>query len=296
MSGIRVFGAVKWLRRSSTGVLGSFDSSLNGIPKAAAMRSMATEADLPQASTTSDESLPLPEWHSAPVIATLYRFQNMEPLRFVEYQKEQLGLPLRRDILHKAIVYEGNKTRQGTASTKWRDDVHGSGRKIRPQKGTGRARLGDKKSPMLRGGGVAFGPHPRDFSTQLLSKLYDKAWRTALSYRLKRDQLHIVDKITFSKDQSPMRLKYMLDEHRWGKKFGRSLLITDVKRERVMRAASEFPGNIRALDVDDVDVKDLLETGRLIIEKPALDRILKMHSRDINQKVPSAFDFDERLQ
>ncbi|KAI5295533.1 54S ribosomal protein, mitochondrial [Ascosphaera acerosa] len=254
---------------------------------------MATETSLPQ--PASDHSLPLPEWQHPPIIATLYRFQNMEPLDYIEYRHDQLGLPLRRDLLHKAIVYEGNKTRQGTASTKWRDDVHGSGRKIRPQKGTGRARLGDRKSPMLRGGGVAFGPHPRDFSTQLLSKIYDKAWRTALSYRFSKDRLIIVDKIALSRDQSPLRLKNMLDEHQWGRKFGRSLFITDVKREKVMNAASEFPGNMRALDVDDVDVKDLLETGRLIVEKAALDRMLAAHSRDINQKVASAWDIDSRL-
>lgn len=267
----------------------------NTIPKTAAVRSMATEADLSQANINPDGSLPLPEWESPTLMATLYRFQNMEPLEFIEYKKEQLGLPLRKDLLHKAIVYEGNMTRQGTASTKWRDQVHGSGRKIRPQKGTGRARLGDKKSPMLRGGGVAFGPHPRDFSTELHKKVYDKAWRTALSWRFKKDQLYIVDKIALTRDQSPLRLKFMLDAHEWGKKFGRTSLITDVKRERVMDAASEFPGNMRALDVDDVDVKDLLETGRLIIEKAALDRILAMHSRDINMTVPSAVGIQERF-
>ncbi|KAI5305145.1 hypothetical protein KEM56_005173 [Ascosphaera pollenicola] len=296
MSGLKAFGAAKWLSRSSTGIMGSLDAIANTVPKAAAVRSMATEADLPQASVNPDGSLPLPEWQSPTIMATLYSFRNMEPLQFVEYKKEQLGLPLRKDLLHKAIVYEGNMTRQGTASTKWRSEVHGSGRKIRPQKGTGRARLGDKKSPMLKGGGVAFGPHPHDFSTQLHKKIYDKAWRTALSWRFKNDQLYIVDKIALAKDQSPMRLKYMLEAHQWGKKFGRSLLITDIKRDSsVLDAASEFAGIVRALNVKDVDVKDLLETGRLIIEKSALDRILELHSRDINQKVATAIGIDDRL-
>src|SRR5438874_8149445 len=96
---------------------------------------------------------------------------TLEPVRFDWYHAKHLHLPMRRDILHRAVVFEGDATRQGTASTKWRKDVHGSGRKIRPQKGSGRARLGDKKSPMLRGGGVAFGPHPRDFSTGLQRKV-----------------------------------------------------------------------------------------------------------------------------
>src|SRR5436305_4289693 len=154
----------------------------------------AAFADAHLAPTAPDANdIPTPTWDMHPVLATLYDFPTMEPLRMIKYSREQLRLPLRRDILHRAIVYEGDKTRQGTASTKWRDDVHGSGRKIRPQKGTGQARLGDKKSPMLRGGGVAFGPHPRDFSTKLPRKIYDLAWRTALSYRYKKGELIILD-------------------------------------------------------------------------------------------------------
>ena len=69
--------------------------------------------------------------------------------------------PIRRDILHLCVVHYLDGQRQGTASTKTRGEVRGSGAKIRPQKGSGRARLGDGQSPMLRGGGVVFGPKPR---------------------------------------------------------------------------------------------------------------------------------------
>ena len=75
--------------------------------------------------------------------------------------------PIRRDILYLCVNYYRDALRQGTANTKTRAEVAGSGRKIRPQKGTGMARLGDGQSPMLRGGGVAFGPRPRDFGTDL---------------------------------------------------------------------------------------------------------------------------------
>ena len=115
--------------------------------------------------------------------ATLHAFPSLEPTRFATYPSTHLLVPLRKDILHRAVIYEGDATRQGTANTKWRSEVHGSNRKIRPQKGTGSARLGDKKSPMLKGGGVAFGPKPRDFATGLNRRVYDLAWRIALSYR-----------------------------------------------------------------------------------------------------------------
>src|SRR5579863_1203709 len=70
---------------------------------------------------------------------------------------------IRRDILHLCVVHHLDSLRQGSANTKTRGEVRGSGRKIRRQKGSGKARLGDGQSPMLRGGGVAFGPKPRDF-------------------------------------------------------------------------------------------------------------------------------------
>jgi hypothetical protein len=105
---------------------------------------------------------------------TLHDFPSFEPTSFVTYPSTHLQMPLRKDILHRAVIYEGDMTRQGTASTKYRSEVHGSNRKIRPQKGTGAARLGDKKSPMLKGGGVAFGPKPRDFSTELPRRAGDR--------------------------------------------------------------------------------------------------------------------------
>lgn len=216
----------------------------------------------------------------------------MEPLRFVEYSPEHLSMPLRRDILHRAIVYEGDKTRQGTASTKWRDEVHGSGRKLYPQKGTGRARVGDKKSPIRKGGGVAFGPKPRDFSTGLPRKIYDKAWRIALSYRFRRGQLIIVDgKISIPVDATPYLIKNIFKRNAWGHEHGRSTLITDKKDDDLFATVREVSEHVKILDRADVDVKDLLETGRLIIEKTALDKLLAEHSRDL-RKEPAKAKYD----
>ncbi|OJJ51024.1 hypothetical protein ASPZODRAFT_308920 [Penicilliopsis zonata CBS 506.65] len=222
-------------------------------------------------------------WDPSPVKATTYSFPSMEPLRFVEYPRNHLLMPLRKDILHRAVVYEGDKTRQGSASTKWRDDVHGSGRKLHQQKGTGKARVGDRKSPIRKGGGVAHGPHPRDFSSGLPRKIYDQAWRIALSYRYKRGQLIIIDdEIAMPGDATPHLLREIFKINRWGREFGRSTLITDRRDDDLFAAVEEVGEHARILDRDDVDVKDLLETGRLIVEKQALDRILAHHSKDLN--------------
>lgn len=258
---------------------------------------MATVTEAPAASTTPPapaEDIPAPKWERPQAIATLYSFPTMEPLRFIKYPAEHLLMPLRKDLLHRAVIYEGDNTRQGTASTKWRNEVRGSSKKLRPQKGTGRARIGDKKSPILRGGGVAHGPHPeRNFATELPKKIYDKAWRTALSYRYRRGQLFIVnDDITMPDGTTTRYLQDIINKNNWGRSAGRSLLITypdlknpDVGKERILEAAANLPNAVRVLDRKDVDVKDLLETGRVIIEKRALDKILQDHSDDLGRSV-----------
>ena len=213
----------------------------------------------------------------------------MEPVRFVEYHRDHLQMPLRRDILHRAVVYEGDMTRQGTASTKWRSEVHGGNRKLYSQKGLGMARAGDKKSPVRRGGGVAFGPHPRDFSTDLPRKIYDKAWRIALSYRYKRGQLIIIDNnIYIPSKASPFLIKNIFRANQWGQTSGRSTLITESTNEHLFSTVEKVGEHAKILNRRDVDVKDLLETGRLIIEKRALDKILESHSKDMKMKAAVA--------
>jgi large subunit ribosomal protein L4 len=145
----------------------------------------------------------------------------------------------------------------------------------------GMARLGDKKSPMLRGGGVAFGPKPRDFSTDLPKKIYDLAWRIALSYRYRRGELLVVDKVGKPEDPRVMYLDNVFQQNRWGKGEGRSLLITNRKNEPWAELFEQAGRHGKIRSSDEVDVKNLLEMGRLIIEKSALDRILRSHQSDL---------------
>lgn len=166
--------------------------------------------------------------------------------------------------------------------------MHGSGAKIRPQKGTGRARLGDKKSPMLRGGGVAFGPHPRDFSTKLPRKIYDLAWRTALSYRYRRGELIVIENDADIEVADPRWISKIMETNHWGNADGRSLIVTRKWKRNLFEALDLAGSEGRARTQEDVDVKDILELGWIIIEKRALDSILKSHSSDLNRTVPSA--------
>ncbi|KAL2157217.1 hypothetical protein VTH06DRAFT_6353 [Thermothelomyces fergusii] len=264
---------------------------------------MATAVESQPANITRSVS---EAWDSSTTVPlTIYSFPSLEPQSLESWSAKHLHLPLRRDILHLAVVYEGDKTRQGTASTKTRYEVHGSHRKIRPQKGSGRARLGTKQSPLLRGGGKTFGPKPRDFSTKLNRKVYDLAWRTALSYRYRRGELIVTeDGLDLPLPEEFLRLaeagvmgreledgfvrRYvgeLMASLQWDKAHGRTTFITGDRRPNLFTGMEIAGENGRALELEDVDVKDLLETGRIVIERTALREMIKEHSSDLVSRV-----------
>ncbi|KAJ5587442.1 50S ribosomal protein L4 [Penicillium hispanicum] len=277
MPGSEIPRALRLLSRSSGGLL----SGPENVTRQCLARSMATEAQSHSSSTPGlTKASPAP-W-DAPVTVMSYKFPSMEPARFLEYSQKHLQMPIRRDILHRAVVYEGDMTRQGTASTKWRSEVHGSHRKLMPQKGSGRARVGNKQSPIRKGGGVAHGPHPRDFSTDLPSKVYDQAWRIALSYRFQRGELIVIDNdISIPSEATPFLMEQIIMKNGWGGKKGRSTFITRELDEEFFAKVEKLQRFATIRDLLEVDVKNLLETERLIIERRALDKILKDHSRDL---------------
>ncbi|KAI0914218.1 ribosomal protein L4/L1 family protein [Ustulina deusta] len=280
------------------------------IPTPTFARSMATETPLPSMATDTTPSSPSTTlWRPATTVpVTVFNFPSYEPQRLEAWSSKHLNLPLRRDILHLAVVYEGDNTRQGTASTKTRYEVHGSHRKLHAQKGMGKARVGDKQSPLRRGGGKTFGPKPRDFGTKITRKVYDLAWRTALSYRYRRGELVVCQdgmELPFPAEFEALLqgrvmresgaelearfrekwVKQVLDANDWGRKAGRSTFITSSRRDNLFEALGLVPNWGRALDVGDVDVKDLLETGRIVVERDALLHMIESHQSDLIPRV-----------
>ncbi|MDR1788286.1 MAG: 50S ribosomal protein L4 [Treponema sp.] len=116
-----------------------------------------------------------------------------DALRDIELADDVFGLPLNDDIIWYAINNELANRRQGNACTKDRGEVHGSNTKPYKQKGTGRARRGDKKSPLLVGGGVIFGPKPRDFSYAIPKKAKRLALKSILSLKAQSDTLMVIE-------------------------------------------------------------------------------------------------------
>ena len=114
-------------------------------------------------------------------------------VRDIELDDTVFGLPQNEAVIWDAINNELANRRLGTASTKDRGEIHGSNAKPYKQKGTGRARRGDRKSPVLVGGGTVFGPKPRDFSYSMPRKAKRLALKTILSLKAQNDMIKIVE-------------------------------------------------------------------------------------------------------
>ncbi len=118
--------------------------------------------------------------------------------------------------------------------------------------------------------------------------MYDLAWRTALSYRYRKGELIICEDGMEIEHPEPGFVKQIFQYNRWGNEYGRSLVITKDYRENLFEALSYAGEDGRAHTEADVDVKDLLGMGRIIIEKAALDKILREHRSDLAKKVARA--------
>ncbi|KAM0269654.1 hypothetical protein ACHAQH_009674 [Verticillium albo-atrum] len=282
-----------------------------GLTKSASTtftRSMATEVPLPQITTTfkAAPKISTDAWTPLSTVpVTIHAFPTLAPQALESYSTKHLYLPLRRDLLHLAVIYEGDSHRQGTGSTKTRWEVAGSHRKVHPQKGLGRARVGTKQSPIRRGGGVSHGPKPRDFATRLNRKVYDVAWRTALSYRYRRGELLVCEdgmELPLTRDftdllmggfvEEPIAQQYrrkwveqVLAANSWGRADGRTLFVTADKRPLLFDSMADAGMHGRCLEVGEVDVKDLLEEGRVVIERAALRELLESHQSDLVSKI-----------
>lgn len=134
---------------------------------------------------------------------------------------------------------------------------------------------------MLRGGGVAFGPKPRDFSTELPKKVYDLAWRTALSYRFRKGELIIVDNAMEIESPSTRLLDDIFKYQEKLRGRGRNLLVTLNERPLLEYALNTMGRGEQTLTWEEVDVKNLLELSRVIIERDALHNILLAHQEDL---------------
>jgi len=177
-------------------------------------------------------------------------------------------------ILHRAVVRQLANSRQGTASTKTRSEVRGGGRKPWRQKGTGRARAGSSRSPLWRGGGVIFGPKPRDYSQKMNRKERRLALRTAFQGRAE-DLVVVQD---FADQLIRPRTKELVSAmNRWGVvPTDKILLIIPQRDEMVFLSARNVP-NLRLMTADQLNVIDLLNADWIVVTTTALEKIHEVY-------------------
>jgi large subunit ribosomal protein L4 len=167
----------------------------------------------------------------------VYSIEGKE-LRNVELDEAVFGVPVNEDLIWYAINNELANRRQGTASTKDRGEVHGSNTKPYKQKGTGRARRGDKKSPVLVGGGVVFGPKPRDYSYTLPKKAKRLAIKSILSLKAQSDMLKIVEDFSIESGKTKDLAKLLKN---FGEDRQRTVLVLKDDDPKLKRAAANIP-------------------------------------------------------
>jgi large subunit ribosomal protein L4 len=177
-------------------------------------------------------------------------------------------------IVHRALVRQMNNARQGNASSKTRAEVRGGGRKPWRQKGTGRARAGSIRSPLWRGGGVIFGPKPRDYSTKMNRKERRLALRTAFNSRWE-DTIAVENFGEVLDRPKTKEITSALD--RWGVESGaKVLLILSEIPDNVYLSVRNLI-NVKLLKAANLNIYDLLNAQKIVITTDALTQIQEVY-------------------
>jgi len=182
-----------------------------------------------------------------------------EKVSEVEMPDSIFNVEPKKSVLHEVVCMQLAAKRSGTASVKRRSDVKGTGAKPFRQKGTGRARQGDVKSPLLRGGGVIFGPNPRSYTMKVHKKVKRLALKMALSSKLKEEMITVLD--AFSLDQIKTKSVVSVLETL---KLNNSLIVVDAKNEELELSSRNIPG-VKVLRVEGLNVYDILKHKNLIL-------------------------------
>lgn len=226
------------------------------------------------------EDPPLQSWSGADVEVVVHEsFERMVPIRTMMLPGAIFNAPIRPDLVHRVVHWQLAKRRQGTAKAKNRSEVEGSGRKIRPQKGSGRSRHGDAQSPIFRGGGTVHGPVPRDFYYPLPRNVRRNALRSVLSSKFINGQLWIVDSAAISDSRTKTVINQM-DRYGWKS----ALVVDDVREgtagvETSLRRASFNIKSTLCMNALGVNVYDALSFHHLILTTAAVNNLNHRYKR-----------------
>lgn len=186
----------------------------------------------------------------------------------VELSDRVFAATVNGPLLHQAVVaYEANQ-RSGFAQTKTRANVRGGGRKPWRQKGTGRARAGSTRAPHWRHGGVAFGPHPRDYTQKFPRKMRRAAIRQALSSRMNLSELVVFDNLNMDKPRTRDIIEALnrLD-------IGKNVLIVTRRPVENLKLSVRNLPDVKATTADSLNVYSLLKYHRVVLDRDAVSAV-----------------------
>lgn len=185
----------------------------------------------------------------------------------VELNDAVFGADVNEAVVYDVVKMQMAARRSGTSSTKGRSDVSGGGKKPWRQKGTGRARVGTTRSPIWRGGGIVFGPQPRDYSFSVPKKVRKKALISVLSMKLKEDKMLILKNFPMEKI-STKAFKTVVD--RFGLR--KSLFVLDNNDEALFKSSRNIK-NVKMVRAEGINVYDVLNCEHVVLLEPSVKKI-----------------------
>lgn len=188
----------------------------------------------------------------------------------LELPEEVFDYPLKEHLIYEAVKNFRANRRRGTAATKTRGKVAGSGRKPWRQKGTGRARVGTTRNPLWRGGGVVFGPQPRDYSYKMPKKARRNALKSVLSDKMRNQRILVIDKIDLESSKTRDALA-LLKNFQFDK-----LLIVDKKENAHLILSTRNVPYIKAIDFSEINVYDSLDYNTIMFSVDAVKQLVEV--------------------
>jgi large subunit ribosomal protein L4 len=186
----------------------------------------------------------------------------------LELSDEVFGGPINEGLLHDAVKQYLASQRSGTHKTKTRAEVSGSGKKPWRQKGTGRARVGEIRTPIWRKGGTMFGPQPRDYAYQLPRKMFRSALRSALAMKLKDNQLNVVDAFSLDGHKTKAFAQALA-----GLGLSRKILVVDHQDNANLRLAARNLADVNLIASLQVTPYQVLNSTHVVFSKAAIQAI-----------------------
>lgn len=198
---------------------------------------------------------------------TIYKTDGKSSGKKVDLDDEIFGIEPNETLIYEDVRRYLNNKRQGTASTKERGEVRGGGKKAYRQKGTGMARRGSIRSPLLKGGGTVFGPKPRTYSTRLTKKMRRKARKSALSLKASSESIKVVEDFTYDEPKTKNIIELLEALSLLDKKV---LILTADTDLNVYKSARNIP-KVNVLEAYKPNTYQILDADVLLIQKNGIE-------------------------